>query len=59
MPARAIVLFGDNAFCLPPGGQRTVVVRASNPSKRDWLPDFSGLSVKAWNSRRVALPSRE
>lgn len=53
MPSGAIALFDGNAFCLPPGGKRKVVVRALNPSKRDWVPDFSRLSVKAWNSDLV------
>ena len=53
MPSGAIALFDSNAFCLPPGGKREVVVRALNPSKRNWVPDFSRLSLKAWNSDPV------
>ena len=50
VPLHAIVLTTDNNFCLPPGGERTVLIQAYDPTDRTWQPDFVNLSVKAWNS---------
>lgn len=49
-PDGAVVMFNENVFSLPPGGERRVMVQAVNPAKPDWRPDFGELTVKAWNS---------
>ena len=45
LPSGAIALFDDNAFFLPPGGNREIGARVLNPSRPDWGPDFATLSL--------------
>ncbi|MCL5099388.1 MAG: hypothetical protein M1608_18010, partial [Candidatus Omnitrophica bacterium] len=49
-PGDVAVTYSDNAFCLPPLGQRTVRITTHSLGKRRWKPDFTRIIASAWNS---------